>query len=557
MFKIQIPETVVKIIEQLEAHEYPAFLVGGYVRDQILHSDDNPQITEDFDIATSATPREIKEIFHEDKIFAYGEKHGTLTIRRSGINYEITTFREEEGYSDGRRPDKVTFIRDLSTDLARRDFTVNAFALDKDGSIIDYFGGQDDIEKKLIRAVGNPVKRLQEDSLRIFRAVRFAVRLGFNIEDETKNAIRENRHLILEHQLSGERIFFELNQIIKNLPRGVMLLHELDLLPILFANYSGNESIDWLFNLLKNRRYQDNQPTTELVNWGIFLHYIFQNIVSSELISDVKDIFIRYPGLGNNKIDYVTHLLLYVRSFYNIVNLNDKVLGSVILSICGTLNPHTNHQQFFADVIKLLRILDDRWGSSNIDNLEKSIEKILSDLQIILPLNGNDLISIGYNGSTVGVLLKLAKSIFLQDTSRDKFHLLDYINTLDRERSHFVMENYLNGYDLKPDEILDEFVMESLLDKMKNEYRMHRYHNDAVVIEIKSEHIIFIGPFLRGFNEKKILVNSQDELNPEITKHLDDLGVKHIGFKYSKKRSIQALNDLSLTDPSTIIFNVK
>jgi tRNA nucleotidyltransferase (CCA-adding enzyme) len=555
--KIQVPETVVSIIEELENHGYPAFLVGGYVRDQILHSEENPQKTEDFDIATSATPKEIKEIFREDKIFAYGEKHGTLTLRRSGVNYEITTFREEEGYSDGRRPDKVTFIRDLTTDLARRDFTVNAFALEKDGTIIDYFGGLDDIENKVIRAVGDPVKRLQEDSLRIFRAIRFAVRLGFNIDEDTKNAIKENRHLILEHQLSGERIFFELNRIIKNLPRGVMLLHELDLLPILFANYTGDESIDWLFELLKNRKYQDNQPTSDRVNWAIFLHYIFENTSSSELVSDVKEIFVRYPGLGNANIDFISHLLLYVRSLYNIVNLNDKVVQSVVVSICETLNIHTDPKEFFHEVIKLLRILDDRWGGANIDNLQKSILEFLPSMEIKLPIDGNDLVSIGYNGSTIGTLLELVKSIFLQDTNQDKFHLLDYINTLDRERSHFVMENYLKQYELKPNELLDEFVKEALLAKMKDEYRMHSYHNDAVVVEINTHHILYIEAFLKGFGKKNVIVNSLDELDTDMEKYLQELGVKHIGFKYSKQKSIEALNGLSLTDPLTIIFNVK
>ena len=163
--KIQIPEAVIEIIQELEKHKHTAYLVGGYVRDQILSSLDKTHITEDFDLATSATPEEIKTIFPNDNIFTYGERHGTVTLRRIGINYELTTFREEEGYSDGRRPDKVTFIRDLTTDLARRDFTVNSFAVEKDGSIIDYYNGLNDLDNKLIRAVGDPVKRLQEDSV--------------------------------------------------------------------------------------------------------------------------------------------------------------------------------------------------------------------------------------------------------------------------------------------------------------------------------------------------------------------------------------------------------
>ncbi|MCE7734789.1 MAG: hypothetical protein GPJ54_07935 [Candidatus Heimdallarchaeota archaeon] len=555
--KIQIPKAVVEIIQELEKHKHTAYLVGGYVRDQILSSEDIPHITEDFDLATSATPEEIKLIFPDDKIFAYGERHGTVTLRRDGINYELTTFREEEGYSDGRRPDKVTFIRDLTTDLARRDFTINSFALEKDGSIIDYFNGLNDLENKIVRAVGDPVKRLQEDSLRIFRAIRFAVKLGFNIEEDTKKAIIENRHLILEHQLSGERIFVELNGIMKNLPRGVMMLHDLGLLEILFRDYNTHEHIDWLFGLLEDRKYQDNQPTSDLINWGILLHYILEDIPSNKLPSKVKDIFTKYPGMGNDKIGYILQLIQFVRSFYNIVNLDSEVVYSVTYEINEILNPNTNSKQFFTDVIKLLKILDDRWGNTNIENLEKIVKGFIPKLEHTMPLDGKDLMSIGYNGKSVGLLLKYLKLIHHQDLQKDKFHLLDYINNFDFKRSIFILKDYLAKYNLNPEEELENFVMESLIVKMRTEYQLVASPERTIVVEVDKKFISFIDPFLKGLGRKAILINSQEELPENVIAEFDTLKIKHIRFKYHNIESIETLLELSLTDQNTIIFNVK
>lgn len=170
------------VMQQLVDAGYEAYFVGGSVRDMLLHKP-----ISDVDIATSATPQEVKEIFpHTVDV---GIEHGTVMVIHHKEGYEVTTFRTEEGYEDFRHPDKVTFVRSLEEDLKRRDFTINALAIGIDNQLIDFFDGIGDLERQCIRCVGDAKERFNEDALRMFRAVRFVGQLGFQIEEETKNAI--------------------------------------------------------------------------------------------------------------------------------------------------------------------------------------------------------------------------------------------------------------------------------------------------------------------------------------------------------------------------------
>ena len=170
------------VMQQLVDAGYEAYFVGGSVRDMLLHKP-----ISDVDIATSATPQEVKEIFpHTVDV---GIEHGTVMVIHHKEGYEVTTFRTEEGYEDFRHPDKVTFVRSLEEDLKRRDFTINALAIGIDDQLIDFFDGIGDLERRCIRCVGDAKERFNEDALRMFRAVRFVGQLGFQIEEETKNAI--------------------------------------------------------------------------------------------------------------------------------------------------------------------------------------------------------------------------------------------------------------------------------------------------------------------------------------------------------------------------------
>ena len=170
------------VMQQLVDAGYEAYFVGGSVRDMLLHKP-----ISDVDIATSATPQEVKEIFSHT--VDVGIEHGTVMVIYHKEGYEVTTFRTEEGYEDFRHPDKVTFVRSLEEDLKRRDFTINALAIGIDDQLIDFFDGIRDLERQCIRCVGDAKERFNEDALRMFRAVRFVGQLGFQIEEETKNAI--------------------------------------------------------------------------------------------------------------------------------------------------------------------------------------------------------------------------------------------------------------------------------------------------------------------------------------------------------------------------------
>lgn len=208
MTKITIPTDVFSMLSILNENGFEAYAVGGCVRDSLLG-----KIPHDWDICTNAVPDEVKNVFVDYDIIETGLKHGTLTVKGEDDFYEITTFRIDGDYSDGRHPDNISFVKSLGADLARRDFTVNAMAADKEGNIIDYNNGIKDLNQKLIRCVGNPDERFREDSLRILRALRFAARYNFRIENQTKEAIHRNKKLL--ENISQERITSEFRQIIR------------------------------------------------------------------------------------------------------------------------------------------------------------------------------------------------------------------------------------------------------------------------------------------------------------------------------------------------------
>lgn len=190
------------VLQKIEDAGFEAYFVGGCVRDTILGDP-----IHDIDIATSAYPSEIKAIFN--RTVDTGIEHGTVMILDHGTGYETTTFRTESGYQDFRRPDKVTFVRSLSEDLKRRDFTINALALKENGEVIDLFDGLADLKRHLIKAVGDPNERFHEDALRMMRAVRFASKLDFVIDTQTLAGIKQNAALLEKIAVERIRVEFE------------------------------------------------------------------------------------------------------------------------------------------------------------------------------------------------------------------------------------------------------------------------------------------------------------------------------------------------------------
>lgn len=203
--KITLPEQVKTIIEKLEENGYEGFAVGGCVRDALLFR--NP---DDWDITTSAKPEQVKALFK--RTVDTGIQHGTVTVLMDGEGFEVTTYRIDGEYEDSRHPREVCFTSNLTEDLKRRDFTINAMAYSEKRGLVDEFNGVEDLKEGVIRCVGNPEERFHEDALRILRAVRFAAQLGFRIEEETLSAIRRLApHL---RYISAERIQTELLKLI-------------------------------------------------------------------------------------------------------------------------------------------------------------------------------------------------------------------------------------------------------------------------------------------------------------------------------------------------------
>lgn len=202
-----LPKTVEKILQKLNEGGFEAYIVGGCVRDCLLK-----RVPQDWDITTSAEPGDVKKLF--SKTYDTGLQHGTVTVVWEGSHYEVTTYRIEGEYDDCRHPNTVLFTKNLKQDLQRRDFTVNAMAYHPQKGLQDPFLGQQDLQKKIIRGVGNPKERFEEDALRMLRALRFSAQLGFDIEEQTYLALQQQKSNL--RHISAERIQQELEKMLQS-----------------------------------------------------------------------------------------------------------------------------------------------------------------------------------------------------------------------------------------------------------------------------------------------------------------------------------------------------
>ena len=277
---------VFEIIKTLKDSGYQAYVVGGSVRDKLLG-----RVPKDIDISTNATPDEIEGLF--DKTLPIGKSFGVIVVvMPNGEQYEVATFRSDGNYSDSRRPDSISFERTSKGDASRRDFTINSMFLDPiTGDVEDYFGGQEDLDKKVIRTVGDSKTRFEEDKLRMLRAVRFSLTLGFTMSEEVKEAIKENAHKITS--VSKERIKEELIKMLKSGSPGkaILFLEELGLLEYILPEVSSLRGVEQspdhhpegdvlthtviLMNILKDKPYQvilagllhdTGKPSTQTIN---------------------------------------------------------------------------------------------------------------------------------------------------------------------------------------------------------------------------------------------------------------------------------------------------
>lgn len=430
--EINIPNYIIFILDKLESSGFESYIVGGSVRDILLGKEPN-----DFDIATNAKPEDIENIFQDNKTIDIGKEFGTIKILLDKEEVEVTTFRTEGNYLDGRRPEWVKFVPAIEDDLSRRDFTINAIAYNKKTGIVDPFNGVKDLEKKIIRSVGNPKERFKEDYLRILRAVRFSTVLDFEIEKETLKAAEEYGSNI--SNVSMERInqeFFKI--LLSSKPsKGIELMREIGLLDIIlpeiipsigFNQQNPHHNKDVYNHILCAI---DNSPPILKVRLAAFFH----DMGKPHTISiDEKGIGHFY---GHDKVGakIAKQALERMKAPHK---LNEEV--TILVS------EHMTHHARFKD--KGLKKLIRRVGVENIYDLfelqkadrkcsneyasiehildmEKRVDSILDKREAFdtnqLDINGNDLLKIGFKeGKIIGEVLEYLLEKVIENPSINK-----------------------------------------------------------------------------------------------------------------------------------------
>jgi tRNA nucleotidyltransferase/poly(A) polymerase len=432
MKTIKIPTNVLMILNRIHEAGFEAYIVGGCVRDFLLgrHS-------HDWDITTSAKPDKIKSIFSKYKRIEFGEKHGTIGIYIKGQIFEITTFREESEYSDGRHPDRVEFITSLSSDLSRRDFTINAMAADRSGKIIDLVNGMEDFNNKLIRTVGEPIKRFTEDSLRMLRAVRFALRLEYEIEINTYNAIIENVNLMKVHKLARERIITELEEIVLYGDKSFELLNNLGILKTIFPFFGNLESINSTLQALKY--LSSNNPD---IYFSVWFHFVS---IESSLPRKFFDGIIEFlKGMKRTRQLIIRQMALNARIPDEIFRTGSRNLINFWMHRVNrelTRFPEYDHHQFISDLIIVNQAC---YPSMISDERDKFTKTLIDNTSIGLPeLNGKDAIKMGFESKYILDVLEYWKILKYNDPQITGTQLKEFtkkfaspiITVIDEERN--------------------------------------------------------------------------------------------------------------------------
>lgn len=438
---IHLPEAVKYIIQTIEDAGFEAYAVGGCVRDSILNREPN-----DWDITTSATPDEVKTLFRHT--VDTGLKHGTVTVIIKKVNYEITTYRIDGEYEDGRHPKEVNFTSQLSEDLKRRDFTINAMAYNDSEGLVDLFGGQADLKAGIIRCVGDARERFTEDALRIMRAVRFSAQLGYEIEEKTADAIKELAPTL--SRISVERIQVELVKLLVSPhPEYMLKLYEMGLTKEFLPEFdtmmeTPQNNPHHLYTVGEHtvRALQAALPDKN-VRLAMLLHDIAKPATRT---TDEKGInhFYGHPNLGaemtkkilrrlrfdNDTIDTVSLLVLY-HDYGNGANITSKFTRKLIHKV-GKDNFPTLLSVKRAD-IQAQSDYELAEKISRLDAMNAYYEEVLQKDMCVslkdLAVTGSDLIKAGMKpGKELGVALnKLLELVLEEPTLNNKEVLMEYI----------------------------------------------------------------------------------------------------------------------------------
>lgn len=434
--RIALPDAAKKALGMLASAGYKSYVVGGAVRDALLGRE-----THDYDIATSALPAEVKRVFRGYRLGEVGAAHGTIEVRIDGLRLEVTTFRQDGGYSDGRHPDSVSFSRELESDLARRDFTINAMAYNEQDGLVDQFGGQADLGAKLVRAVGDATVRFEEDALRILRLARFCASLDFEPEHTTEQAALALRGRLA--LLSAERVRDELSGFLVQPRAGALFLRFkalwFEVIPELIASdgfdqHNPNHHLDVLGHTAS---VVDNTPPQLALRLAALLHdvakpgcfsldengrgHFYGHMRASADVAENILKRLRYP---NAVIDDAVKLI----SLHNIPRDDSMRCALTWLRYVG---PRLAYD--LVDLVKADYLAHDPSYAANADMLDRLREKIDEALReglcysiAQLKIGGGDLVRLGVKrGPAVGkALAQLLTRVIAGELKNNRRELL-------------------------------------------------------------------------------------------------------------------------------------
>ena len=412
--RINLPDDVRRIIKTIEDNGYEAYAVGGCVRDSILGR--NP---DDWDITTSARPEQIKSFFK--KTIDTGIKHGTVTVMMNHTGYEVTTYRIDGEYKDGRHPESVEFSAKLVDDLKRRDFTINAMAYNESNGFVDEFNGIEDLNNHVIRCVGNPIERFSEDALRMMRAIRFSAQLGFDIDSKTYAAIVELAPAI--RQVSMERVQVELAKtIMSDNPFYVKQYEQTGLL---------RENLSYMDEILSGKLVKNAMAMLKYAPKSTVLRYaaIFNMGEPDRVKAELKAL-----KLDNYTVDTVTKLVAYSK---DTIEENEPAVREAVhkygKELLALMFENEEARINTKEEIVGISLSSQRL---HLNRIKKMYEDIISRVDCIsvkdLDITGNDLMEYGISGVQIGKTLNELLHIVIENPKlNEKSTLLAMIEHID------------------------------------------------------------------------------------------------------------------------------
>lgn len=428
-----LPNEVKYTLEKLNKAGFSAYVVGGAVRDAL-----RGQMPHDYDLCTSATPQQMKDVFNLERIIETGISHGTITVLINDKPLEITTFRTESNYTDCRRPDSISFVKTIDEDLSRRDFTVNAIAYSPYDGFIDLFNGRSDLENNVLKAVGDADKRFSEDALRILRALRMVSEYGFKIEPKTKNALKERANLLLN--ISVERISSELMRILCGRYVGRVLREFTDVFSVVLPEILPMKGLDQknqyhIYDVLEHSIRAVEQVKAEPALRFAALYHDTGKPNCMSIDENGIGHFYSHPKISKKHAELRTEKL----------KLSNALSDDIIFLV-------EHHDNFIKDEPHIIRKKLAKFGEQRFRNLirlqkadciargtheeyltyfirlEKLVNEVINEKPCLtvksLAVNGYDLINLGFKGKQIGDILNKMLGFVIENPQDNRKEIL-------------------------------------------------------------------------------------------------------------------------------------